>query len=177
MVLPCAAPLTELCKLAVRTESWTVFWQHYRKEQAPEGVEVWGRNSKKIPARHVFLRKHAEANWRIRAIRRTARFWSFADPPLSFQLIVHDIGQVKTLWLYIRRYGSQICGNTGLPTAALTSNGCRPSLQNPSERLAGILSPQRLPFRHPGNWQYKSSEQMRLLTRKFPLAVSLREHC
>jgi len=31
-------------------------------------------------------------------------------------------------------------------------------VQNDAEGLAGILSPQRLPFRHPGDWQYKSSQ-------------------
>jgi hypothetical protein len=31
------------------------------------------------------------------------------------------------------------------------------ALQN---RLPGFLSPQRLPFRHPGDWLYKSNQEM-----------------
>jgi hypothetical protein len=33
-------------------------------------------------------------------------------------------------------------------------------LRPPAKPLAGILSPQRLPFRHPGDWLYKSNQEM-----------------
>jgi len=36
---------------------------------------------------------------------------------------------------------------------------CCVSLRIAAKCLAGILSPQRLPFRHPGDWHYKFNEQ------------------
>ena len=36
-------------------------------------------------------------------------------------------------------------------------------LRPSAKPLAGILSPQRLPFRHPGDWQYKSNQDTELL--------------
>ena len=66
------------------------------------------------------------------------------------------------------RFAARRCGGVRTPRR---ERGCRIKrfaccsvlLRNDAEGLAGILSPQRLPFRLPRDWQYKSNEPKDLL--------------
>jgi hypothetical protein len=61
------------------------------------------------------------------------------------------------------RFGARRCGGVRTPRrergCGIKRFACSSVLvQNDAEGLAGILSPQRLPFRHPGDWHYKSNQ-------------------